>query len=178
MKLFPLFKTLFGYAQMADEPLFPDLQFCMYDLVKLKIDKGERKVDDLNYVRPGIHKEANTMFCFPTPTKKHTVAESQISRLDFIMNNRERFIQANIEFITKLRSASNPYFPVNYPIHKCIGGQGVIIPYEDNSPIYVSFSFVDWGTCASVDLAFKNWDDITEADSKIDRLGKRGKYIE
>lgn len=176
MKLFPIFKTLFGYAQMADEPMFSDLQYDMYALVKLKVENGERDAESLTWTTPGVAKNHNTMFCFPTPKKQDTVSESQLSRLQFIVDHRARFEQAIKDFVTKLRSASNPAFPMDFPIEKCIGDLSIVIPYQNNSGIYVSFAFSDWGACNGVMVIFHNWNDIEEADINEypNLLGKRG----
>lgn len=176
MKLFPIFKTLFGYAQMADEPMFGDLHYDMYALVKLKVEKGERDAESLTWVTPGVAKNHNTMFCFPTPRKQDEVSESQLSRLQFIVDHRARFEQAIKEFVAKLRSAASPVFPMDYPIEKCIGDLSIVIPYQDHSGIYVSFASGDWGACNGVMVVFHDWDDIKEADINDypSLLGKRG----
>lgn len=180
MKLFPIFKTLFGYAQMADQPLFSDLEFVMVDLVKIKIERGERDVDSLDSVIPGPVKNHNTMFGFPTPRKNDPVAESQITRLQFIVDNRARFEQAIKDYVSKIRSNSDPLFPKDYPIERCIGDHSIIIPYENDSGIYVSFAFCDWGACNGVMVVFHDWDDIRESDvyNYPKLLGKRGSNID
>lgn len=180
MKLFPIFKTLFGYAQMAGEPMFGDLQFVMYDLVKLKVESGERDVESLNSVIPGVAKNHNTMFGFPTPRKNDPIAESQLIRLQFIVDHRVRFEQAVKDFVSKIRSESNPLFPRDYPIEKCIGDHSIIIPYQENSGIYVAFAYCDWGLCNGVMVVFHDWDDIRESDvnNYPKLLGKRGSNMD
>lgn len=176
MRLFPISRTLFGYAQMVDEPMFGDLQYDMYALVKLKVEKGERDAESLQWVSPGIAKNHNTMFNLPTPRKQDTVSESQFSRIQFIVDHRAEFEQAIKRFVSKQRSVSNPVFPMDYPIEKCIGDLSIVIPYEDHSGIYVSFAFSDWGACNGVMVNFRYWDDIQEVDiNEYPRLlGKRG----
>jgi hypothetical protein len=159
MKLFPIYKALFGYLQMADEPMFADLQFVMFDLAKLEVERGEREATTLNGVKPGVLKNQNTMFCFPTPRKQDLASPSQLTRLQFIVDHRERFEQAIKDFLTNLRSASRPVFPMDYPIERCIGDLSIVIPYEDNSGIYVSFAFSDWGACKGKMVVFYNWDE-------------------
>lgn len=180
MKLYPIFKTLFGYAQMADEPIFGDLQFNMYDLVKLEVERGECDEKSLESVTPGVLKENNTMFCFPTPRRQDSVSESQLRRLKFIVDHQTKFEKVIKDFIAKMRLASNPYFSLDYPIERCIGNHSTIIPYEDDSGIYVSFAFSDRGDSKGVMVVFHNWDDIRERDvndyPKL--LGKRGSNMD
>jgi hypothetical protein len=96
------------------------------------------------------------------------------------VDHRVRFEQAIKDFVSKIRSESNPLFPRDYPIERCIGDDSIIIPYQENSGIYVSFSFGDWGACNGVMVVFQNWDDIKESDvNNYPRLlGKRGSNMD